>query len=596
MNDEIKKNADTSNLSELFREGTEMAQQAIQSVFASIEIVDEISDFVEKGKDTAQSQLENIAVDFDEKDIELWNILKTTYSKIDSILLSNKGMDPHIKIPKDREEFEDLTHLQIYQAFPEAVISALTYTVANEIMSPEMDHLVLGAAGKSRMDILNETERGWYDDLLYNPGFKQSLIDKLAIPEARLSETIEDVQETALKAAEAACYIAGSFGVSVASVFEDAANAVYAPILLAEGNQEKVNDLLLNTKMDKFQAKLDELWDKTGFNDVWATAIKEYGETAAVMGLSVLASSGVLDKIPGATIALKAVILLDTIDYQFVNSVVENGELTFKDILASAGSVAAMFAATKAIPVVNAKLLEYAPKVSQVVSAIGIDKVSDTGKLTGTLVKAALGAVDAGLIQTAVETKKAIRYALGLDKEIDIGEELKNSLVNIVSSSAVSGASYYLKETVINSDAFAKAVKYFTNHEYIAKYDLFSKTALYETTQEYEGGRYRDLKTGKDTGKEGHHTPADSSSIVAKYDGPAIVMDKADHEKTASWGNSKEARAYRQKQKDLINEGRIMDAIQMDIDDIKSKFGGKYDEAIKQMLAYAEELMEKGLI
>ena len=58
----------------------------------------------------------------------------------------------------------------------------------------------------------------------------------------------------------------------------------------------------------------------------------------------------------------------------------------------------------------------------------------------------------------------------------------------------------------------------------------------------------------------------------------------ADHQKTASWGRSKAAQAYRDKQDTLINSGKLRAAIQMDIDDIRSKFGNKYEANIKQML------------
>jgi hypothetical protein len=61
-------------------------------------------------------------------------------------------------------------------------------------------------------------------------------------------------------------------------------------------------------------------------------------------------------------------------------------------------------------------------------------------------------------------------------------------------------------------------------------------------------------------------------------------MDKADHRKTASWGTSRGAKDYRAKQKALIDDGKMDDAIQMDIDDITSKFPGKYDDAILQMI------------
>ena len=64
----------------------------------------------------------------------------------------------------------------------------------------------------------------------------------------------------------------------------------------------------------------------------------------------------------------------------------------------------------------------------------------------------------------------------------------------------------------------------------------------------------------------------------------AVWMETVDHRKTASWGSSKRAEAYRAKQDALINSGKLREAIQMDIDDIRSLFGNKYDANIKQML------------
>ena len=68
------------------------------------------------------------------------------------------------------------------------------------------------------------------------------------------------------------------------------------------------------------------------------------------------------------------------------------------------------------------------------------------------------------------------------------------------------------------------------------------------------------------------------------YSGPAIQMERADHKLTASYGRTGAAKAHQQRQKKLISEGRFDDAIQMDIDDVTSKFPGKYDEAILQMI------------
>ena len=77
---------------------------------------------------------------------------------------------------------------------------------------------------------------------------------------------------------------------------------------------------------------------------------------------------------------------------------------------------------------------------------------------------------------------------------------------------------------------------------------------------------------------------------------PCIEMKKEDHRKTASCGNSIEAREYRAKQKELIDKGDFRGAIQMDIDDIRGKFGDKYDAQIKEMLEYVDKLEQGGKI
>jgi hypothetical protein len=109
---------------------------------------------------------------------------------------------------------------------------------------------------------------------------------------------------------------------------------------------------------------------------------------------------------------------------------------------------------------------------------------------------------------------------------------------------------------------------------------------------EKAGGAYKDLPARP--GHEKHHVPAHDSTEIPFNDGPCIVMDKADHRETASCGNSREAREYREKQRELINEGKFDEALQMDIDDVRSKFGDKYDEAIAQAKEYVEELKSQG--
>lgn len=113
------------------------------------------------------------------------------------------------------------------------------------------------------------------------------------------------------------------------------------------------------------------------------------------------------------------------------------------------------------------------------------------------------------------------------------------------------------------------------------------------------GGTYGELKkewSGKletQPPHEIHHMPANDVNGLKENDGPAIVMEKADHRQTASCGNSLEAREYRAKQRELIEQGKFDEAMQMDIDDIHDKFGNKYDDAIAQM---KETAKEKGLI
>jgi len=116
--------------------------------------------------------------------------------------------------------------------------------------------------------------------------------------------------------------------------------------------------------------------------------------------------------------------------------------------------------------------------------------------------------------------------------------------------------------------------------------------------KDYRGGSYGELKEAGYgwPDHEVHHMPADSASELPRDDGPAIVMDYEDHRQTASCGLSKEAAEYRQAQRDLIAEGKFMEAQQMDIDDIHEKFGDKYDKAIAEAQEHAKKLKEEGRV
>jgi hypothetical protein len=118
-----------------------------------------------------------------------------------------------------------------------------------------------------------------------------------------------------------------------------------------------------------------------------------------------------------------------------------------------------------------------------------------------------------------------------------------------------------------------------------------------EDAPEKKGGSYGEVyKEGEGEKYEVHHMPADSTTNLERNDGPAIKMEKEDHRQTASCGSSRDAREYRAQQKELIDQGKFKEALQMDIDDIHDKFGDKYDDAIEEMLDYVNKLETEGKI
>ncbi|MDR0286690.1 MAG: hypothetical protein LBI03_03135 [Clostridiales bacterium] len=128
----------------------------------------------------------------------------------------------------------------------------------------------------------------------------------------------------------------------------------------------------------------------------------------------------------------------------------------------------------------------------------------------------------------------------------------------------------------------------------------WEKSDTSETKEDntFRGGSYGDLKEAGYgwPDHEVHHMPAASVSELPREDGPAIVMDREDHKETASFGNSREAQEYRAEQKELIEQGKFNDALQMDIDDIHDKFGDKYDDVIAEVKQYANKLEEEGRV
>lgn len=101
------------------------------------------------------------------------------------------------------------------------------------------------------------------------------------------------------------------------------------------------------------------------------------------------------------------------------------------------------------------------------------------------------------------------------------------------------------------------------------------------------GGAHRDV-TGLH-GYEAHHMPSNKASPLSKGAGPAIAMKVEHHRRTASWGAWPEAKAFQAKQNALIKAGKFGEAQDMDIADIRAKFGDEYEGAIEKVLEHTKK-------
>jgi RHS repeat-associated protein len=108
------------------------------------------------------------------------------------------------------------------------------------------------------------------------------------------------------------------------------------------------------------------------------------------------------------------------------------------------------------------------------------------------------------------------------------------------------------------------------------------------------GGSYGKTKSdNKGQGGQSHHMPSNSASRnagsgITEYSGPATYLSEVDHKKTASYGRGENAQRWRNHQEDLIKRGKFGKAMEMDIRDVKRKFGNKYNAGMSEMIDYAK--------
>ena len=99
--------------------------------------------------------------------------------------------------------------------------------------------------------------------------------------------------------------------------------------------------------------------------------------------------------------------------------------------------------------------------------------------------------------------------------------------------------------------------------------------------EETTGGAYKDLDYDPELHQR-HHMPSQKSGNKGATGG-AITIEIEDHKLTGSFNNKPGSSDYRKMQEELVKQGKFGEALQMDIDDITTKFPGKYDDAIKQL-------------
>jgi hypothetical protein len=112
----------------------------------------------------------------------------------------------------------------------------------------------------------------------------------------------------------------------------------------------------------------------------------------------------------------------------------------------------------------------------------------------------------------------------------------------------------------------------------------------------YRGGPHSQTKLPVGDGLDSHHLPADAISPIPREKGPAIKMDPADHKETSSNGSGLDAVEYRSEIREMIESGRMRDAMATEIKDVRraaklvSGNQKKYNEAIREMLEYSKKM------
>ena len=109
------------------------------------------------------------------------------------------------------------------------------------------------------------------------------------------------------------------------------------------------------------------------------------------------------------------------------------------------------------------------------------------------------------------------------------------------------------------------------------------------------GGRYDYVKYCTDGSiYDVHHIISaealKATGLLSYNTAPCIRMLKSDHKETKSYGHLNSSKIYRNRQIELIQQGRIKEVILEEINTIRLLFCSLYDREIKEMLTFVNKL------
>jgi hypothetical protein len=392
------------------------------------------------------------------------------------------------------------------------------------------------------------------------------------------SSIAEGLADITCEAVDAVAYIGAKTLIGVAGVVEDAVTFVVGTVADVAGHPEVAEKLYKGELTDELSQKLDESYDGFDFGRRVGECAEKVGEVGTYIGLSVLA----VCETPIVAFAATAGIGIARAGETTREAVEKTGEYTHKELICGAVNGIVAAASVKLIPLINKGIESVASPAAEKILAKFDGEISHytVEKILGFSEAAIISGGDALIYESQDIVNEFVSTAIGIQDDFEV--KWKEVAESVGAGALLGGVLYLL------SDVAKDIIKHL---------DAERTTNLTEVMNEKQGGSYKDVKkTSSGETHEVHHMPADSASPLERNDGPAIKMEKADHRKTASCGSSREAREYQQIQRELIEEGKFLEALQMDIDDIREKFGDKYDDAINEMMEYVNTMIKEGKI